>query len=102
MGFSFVRRCVSSPEIIPIKPRRRVAVTGSVSIARAAMHRRSKAHADPFCPKEEGATNTHSVHRLARPCVLAPGAAPPRAHRSYLFAYAITRRVTVEMGPLGV
>ena len=34
MGFSFVRRCVSSPEIIPIKPRRTVAVPWSVSIAR--------------------------------------------------------------------
>ena len=70
MGFSFVRRCVSSPEIIPIKPRRTVAVPGSVSIARGAMHRHSKAHADPLCPKEEGTTNTHSVHRLARNCVL--------------------------------
>ena len=69
MGFSFVRRCVSSPEIIPIKPRRTVTVPGSVSIARAAMHRHCKAHADPLYPKEEGATNTYSVHRLARACV---------------------------------
>jgi hypothetical protein len=76
VGFSFVRRCVSSPEIIPIKPRRTVAVPGSVSIARAAMHRHSKAHADPLCPTEEGATNTHSVHRLARDCVLAQAGAP--------------------------
>jgi len=83
VGFSFVRRCVSSPEIIPIKPRRTVAVPGSVSIARAAMHRHPKTQADPLCPKEEGATNTYSVHRLARGCVLAPGGAPPRAHRYY-------------------
>ena len=60
MGFSFVRRCVSSPEIIPIKPRRTVAVPWSVSIARAAMHLHSKTHAAPLYPKEEGATNTHS------------------------------------------
>jgi hypothetical protein len=39
VGFSFVRRCVSSPETIPIKPRRTRAMRGSVSIARAAMHR---------------------------------------------------------------
>ena len=78
MAFSFVRRCVSSPEIIPIKPGRTVAVSGAVSIARAAMHRRSKAYADPLCPKEEGATSTHSVHRLARACVLASGVAPPK------------------------
>jgi len=58
VGFSFVRRCVSSPEIIPIKPRRTVAVPWSVSIARAAMHRHSKAHADPLCPTKEGATHT--------------------------------------------
>jgi hypothetical protein len=63
--------------------RRTVAVPGSGSIARAAAHRRSKAHADPLCPKVEGATNTHSVHGSARAFVFAPGGAPPRTHRPY-------------------
>ena len=49
-GFLFVRRNVSSPEIVSIKLWRMVAVPRYLSIAQSAVHRHPKAHTDPLCP----------------------------------------------------
>src|SRR5215203_258087 len=76
VDFLFVRRYVSSPEIIPSKPQRMVAVPRSLSIAQLAVHRHPKAHTDPSCPSQQSATNTLPVHRSARDYVLTPGGAP--------------------------